>query len=182
MTAPGRSASTSAEELRSSFDHGFAAPPPEVQPPQLDLLAIRCADHGFALPLSEVRAVYTQRKIVPVPSPTPELLGVVGVRGLVAPVYDLRLLLGYGGGSAPRWLALLRAPEPFAIAFEVFEQHLRVPVTDVIFAPVDAAGPHPFARGSAKLATGPRPLIDLTALFAAVTGRRKGAPEREDPR
>jgi purine-binding chemotaxis protein CheW len=145
------------------------------------LLAIRCADHGFALPLSEVLAVYTERKIVAVPSPVPELLGLVGVRGLIAPVYDLHSLLGYGSGAAPRWLALLRAPEPFAVGFELFEQHLRIPLADVNAATADGASPHPFARGSVRLATGPRPLIDLTVLIAAVAGRRKGAPKREDP-
>jgi hypothetical protein len=103
MSTPQHQVAARAAELRAVFDHGFAAPPPPLAPPQLDLLAIRCADHGFALRLSEVVAVYTERKIVPVPSPVPELLGLVGVRGLVAPVYDLRSLLGYGTGAAPRW-------------------------------------------------------------------------------
>jgi chemotaxis signal transduction protein len=181
MSTPESRVVTRAAELRVAFDRGFAAPPPPTAPPHLDLLAIRCAEHGFALPLADVLAVYTERKIVAVPSPIPELLGLVGVRGLVAPVYDLRSLLGYGGGAAPRWFALVRAPEPFAVGFELFEQHLRVPLADVIVATADAAGPHPFARGSVRLATGPRPLLDLTVLFAAVTGRRKGALEREDP-
>jgi chemotaxis signal transduction protein len=181
MSMPENRVVTRAAELRASFDRGFAAPPSPPAPPQLDLLAIRCADHGFALPLSEVLAVYTDRKIVPVPSPMAELLGLVGVRGLVAPVYDLRSLLGYGVGAPPRWLALVRAPEPFAVGFELFEQHLRLPLADVFSPSADASGPQPFARGSVKLASGPRPLIDLTALFAAVTGRRKSALEREDP-
>jgi purine-binding chemotaxis protein CheW len=180
MSMPESRVVTRAADLREAFDRSFAAPPPPAAPPQLDLLAIRCADHGFALPLSEVLAVYAERKIVAVPSPVPELLGLVGVRGLIAPVYDLRSLLGYGPGAAPRWLALVRAPEPFALGFELFEQHLRLPLADAFSAATDAQGPHPFARGSVRLASGPRPLIDLTALFAAVTGRRNSALERED--
>ena len=181
MSTPESRDVTRAADLREAFDRGFAAPPPPAAPAQLDLLAIRCADHGFALPLSDVLAVYTERKIVAVPSPVPELIGLAGVRGLVAPVYDLRSLLGYGRGPAPRWLALVRAPEPFAVGFELFEQHLRLPLADVFHGTADAQGPHPFARGSVRLASGPRPLIDLTVLFAAVTGRRKSALEREDP-
>jgi chemotaxis signal transduction protein len=181
MSTPQHQVAARAAELRAVFDHGFAAPPPPLAPPQLDLLAIRCADHGFALRLSEVVAVYTERKIVPVPSPVPELLGLVGVRGLVAPVYDLRSLLGYGTGAAPRWLALVRAAEPFAVGFESFEQHVRVRLEEVIAATADTVGPHPFARGSVKLAAKPRPLLDLTVLFAAVAERRKGASKREDP-
>jgi chemotaxis signal transduction protein len=175
---------TRAQQLRAEFDHAFALAPAGVSEQHLDLLAIRCADHGFALPLSGVVAVLTDRKIVPVPSPAPALLGLVGIRGLVAPVYDRRARLSYPGGAAPRWIALLRAPAPFAVAFDHFERHLRVPSGDVIAAAANAAPSHLFANGSVRTAAGPRPLIDLLALFAAVTGgaRLAGAPEREDLR
>ena len=169
-----------ARRIREAFDSGFAEPPAGEPPAHLDLLAIRCAERDFVLRLSDVRSVSTDRKIVAVPAPAPELLGLVGVRGVVAPVYDLSALLGYPGTVAPRWLALVRAPAPFAVGFEGFEQYLRVPASDVIMAPADAHSPHPFAGGSVKTASGPRPLIDLVALFSAVTGRRKNASERED--
>lgn len=184
MSQRERAGTTRAQQLRADFDHAFALAPAGAPEQQLDLLAIRCADHGFALPLSGVLAVLTDRKIAPVPSPVPALLGLVGVRGLVAPVYDLRVLLSYAAGAVPRWIALLRAPAPFAVAFDHFERHLRVPSCDVIAAPANAAPSHLFANGSVKTAAGPRPLIDLLALFAAVTGgaRLAGAPEREDLR
>jgi hypothetical protein len=75
----------------------------------------------------------------------------------------------------------VRAAEPFAVGFESFEQHVRVRLEEVIAATADTVGPHPFARGSVKLAAKPRPLLDLTVLFAAVAERRKGASKREDP-
>jgi chemotaxis signal transduction protein len=177
------STSTRAERLRAEFDHSFAAAPAADPGERVDLLAIRCAEHGFALPLSGVLAVLTDRRIVPVPSPTPSLLGLIGVRGVVAPVHDLRALLGYAGSAAPRWVALLRAPAPLAIAFDHFEQHLRVPKSDVIAASASGATAHAFASGSVATPSGPRPLIDLTALFSALIerARRPGATtERED--
>jgi chemotaxis signal transduction protein len=168
-----------AQQLRAEFDHAFAAAPPPRPGERIELLAIRCADHGFALPLSGVLAVLTDRKVVPVPSPSPSLLGLIGVRGLVAPVHDLRALLGYAASTAPRWVALLRAPAPIAVAFDQFEQHLRVPKRDVIAAPSGAAPAHALASGSVVTAAGPRPLIDLSALFSAVANgsRRAGASE-----
>jgi purine-binding chemotaxis protein CheW len=184
MSEPGQASTTRAQQLRAEFDHAFGLAPVGDPGEQVDLLAIRCADHGFALPLSCVLSVLTDRRIVPVPSPSPTLLGLVGLRGLIAPVYDLRALLGYSGGVPARWVALLRAPAPFAVAFDHFERHLRVPAQDVIAAGASTATPHPFANGSVKTAAGPRPLIDSMALFEAVTGagRRAGAPEREDLR
>jgi chemotaxis signal transduction protein len=185
MSAGDRARTLRAQQLRAEFDHAFAAPPAPAPGASIDLLAIRCADQGFALPLSDVLAVWTDRKIVPVPAPAAEFLGLVGVRGLVAPVYDLRAMLGYPGSASPRWVALVRAPAPFALAFEHFEQHVRVPADHVIgdlrTAP---ASSHAFASGSVRTATGPRPLIDLPALYAAVTGgaRRASAVQKEDTR
>lgn len=173
---------TRAQQLRAEFDNAFAAAPQPDPGERVDLLAIRCAEHGFALPLSGVLAVLTDRKLVPVPSPAPALLGLIGVRRLVAPVYDLRALLGYAAGTAPRWVALLRTPAPMAVAFDQFEQHLRVPKSDVIAGPAGTAPAHALASGSVVTPAGPRPLIDLSALFSAVAdgSRRAGARERED--
>jgi purine-binding chemotaxis protein CheW len=170
-----------AERLREHFDASFAEPPPAAAPPQTDLLAIRCGEHGFTLRLAEVISVHTERKVVAIPSPSPQLLGLAGVRGQVFPVYDLAALLGQTPSSAPRWLALVRARAPFAIGFDSIEQHLRVPTDHIVTASQDAPAAHPFGGGSVRTASGPRPLIDLPALFEAVMGRRSAAPAREDP-
>jgi chemotaxis signal transduction protein len=171
-----------AGRLRADFDSMFAAPPPEPTPPQVDLLAIRCAEHGFALRLAQVVSVHTERKVVPVPTPVPELLGLAGVRGLVVPVYDLGALLGQAPNAAPRWLALVRAPAPFAVGFELFERHLRVPTADLVTTSHEGAVAHGFGGGSVRTSSGPRPLLDLLAVFEAVMGRLRTAPEREDPK
>jgi purine-binding chemotaxis protein CheW len=183
MSERGQPTTTRAQQLRADFDHAFSLAPAREPDKHVDLLAIRCADHGFVMSLSGVLSVLTDRKIVPVPSRAPALLGLIGLRGLVAPVYDLRKLLGYSGGAPPRWVASLRAPAPFAVAFDHFEQHVRVPVQDVSEAAVGSATPHAFASGSVRTAAGPRSLIDPLALFEAVTSAgRRAAPEREDPR
>jgi len=183
MSRPATSFSAAAE-LRVAFDRSFA----ESQVPELarrlDLLAIRVGEHGYALRLSELLAVHAERHVVRVPGPAPELMGLVGLRGLVVPVYDLRLLLGYPAGATPRWLALARAASPFAVAFEALEAHLRVPERDVVAADASAAAPHRFARGSVSTAAGPRPLIHLPSLIEGVTRGtwRESTSERKESR
>lgn len=184
MTLPAKGLAGAAATLRAAFDGGFAEPQAAEPAAHTDLLAIRVGEHPYALRLTEVLAVHTDRKLVPVPGPRPELLGLVGLRGLVVPVYDLRLLLGYAAGPVPRWLAVARSGSPFAVAFEVFEAHLRVADSEVISAETGAVALHPFVRGSIRTSSGPRPLIHLPALIGSVTRGtgRPGDPAREERR
>jgi chemotaxis signal transduction protein len=167
-------------ELRAAFDRSFAEAEAGAPPAQLDLLQIGVAEHGYALRLSDVVSLHAERRVVPAPSPRPELLGLIGVRGAVVPVYDLRLLLGYRPGPTPRWVALLRSSAPLAIAFEHFTAHLRVEHDRLVARNPGASEQHPFAGGSVHLATGPLSLIDLPALVAGLSStRRSGAANRE---
>lgn len=170
-----------AAELRAAFDRSFADAHASEPPPQQDLLAIKVADHDYAVSLSELLSIHADRKLVPVPSASPALLGLVGVRGSVVPVYDLRQLLGYPKGAAPRWLVLVRAPAPFALAFEHFEAHVRLPRSELLLATQGDGAPGRYTRGSVTTESGPRSLLDLPALFAGVSGtvRRAFSPTAE---
>jgi chemotaxis signal transduction protein len=112
------------------------------------------------------------------------LLGLVGVRGLVVPIYDLRLLLGYGAGPAPRWLALARATSPIGFAFEAFEAHWRLPLSAIVTETTGVGHGNRFAPGSVKTDTGPRPLLHLSSLIESVTKQARPSSERarEEPR
>ncbi len=184
MTSNIKSLANAPAELRTEFDASFAAREVEQRVVTVDVLAIRVADQGYALRLSEVRAVHAERKLVPVPAPTPELLGLVGIRGLVVPVYDLRLLLGHPAGPPPRWLAVVRAASAVGVAFDALEMHLRLPESDIILPSLADAKGGRYAAGSVLTATGPRPLLHLPSLLASITLGKPavGAPEREGPR
>ncbi|HYP87660.1 MAG TPA: chemotaxis protein CheW [Polyangiaceae bacterium] len=177
---PERASRFTATQLRADFDSVFARAHPAETPPQLELLVVRVADHHYALDLAQVAALHADRKLTEAPSPRRELLGLVGLRGLVAPVYDLRLLLGYEPALSPRWLALVDAPSPYAVAFEHFERHLRVPARDLA-APT---GGQSATRGNVVTALGPLTVLDLTAISAGLThGRRAdNAPQRGEDR
>lgn len=115
-------------ELRHAFDEARAIPFSERAEEQAEnLLAIRISGDAYAIKVSEIAGLATGRKIVPVPGPIPELLGLAGFRGTLVPVYNLNALLGYGSGAEqPRWLALCGTEECFALAFHEFEGYLRV--------------------------------------------------------
>jgi purine-binding chemotaxis protein CheW len=174
VSSPARLTS-SAAELRAAFDRAFSESETRVRPPTIDVLAIRVSGQPYALRLSEVLAVHTERKLVPAPAPAPELLGLAGIRGLVVPVYDLRLLLGHAAGPPPRWLALARASSALAVAFEALDGHLRLPEGQVVAASAGADPSGPFAPGSVLGVDGPRPLLHLPSLLARVSGHTSAA-------
>jgi purine-binding chemotaxis protein CheW len=180
MSRADRSASRAAE-LRSAFDAAFARAPEPPAPPELDLLLIRVGGQRYALRLTQVLSVHTERKLVSVPSPRPDLLGLVGLRGVIAPVYDLGRLLGHASSAEPRWLAHVRAATPLAVAFESFERHVRIPQSDVTAAQGQDQAVHPFATASANSEAGPLAIIDLLAIGREVTSstRRALTLERE---
>lgn len=172
-----------AARLRTAFDASFSAQRAPNAGAELDLLAIRVGGHGYALRLAEVLAVHAERELVPVPSPVPSLLGLIGVRGLVVPIYDLRLLLGYPAGPPPRWLCLARAASALGFAFEALEAHWRLPHESVVAGSELADNGQRFARGGVQTDAGPRPLLHLPSLIESVTneahlGRDRAREER----
>jgi chemotaxis signal transduction protein len=113
--------------LRRAFD-GARAVPFSLGSDQNaeNLLAIRVSGDAYAIRVNEIAGLATGRKIVPIPSPIPELLGLAGIRGTLVPAYSLNALLGYGADAGePPWLALCGAEESFALAFHEFEGYLR---------------------------------------------------------
>lgn len=170
------------QRLRAEFDRTFADAHPTPAPPHLDLLEIRVSGHAYTLPLIDVAAVHADKKLVPAPSPRSELRGLVGLRGVVCPVYDLGQLLGYAPTHDSRWLAHVRAPIPFALGFERLERHLRVPASALHIQKTDTLGG--FATQRVETDAGVLPVIDLLAIFGDFTRslRPDGAPERREER
>ncbi len=162
-----------AATLKREFDGAFAALPSSIAATE-DFLAIRVAGDRYAVALAEVAGLHADRKVVPLPSRAPDLLGVAGLRGVLAPVYDLRLLLGYAGGSTPRWLLLTRA-DSVGLAFDQFEAHLRVDRAEGSRPAGEHARRHlrgtvlaVFSDGTSELL----PVIDVASLLAAIAKER----------
>src|ERR1019366_4473035 len=107
--------------LRSAFDGTFVAPPRSRQE-RYPVIQIRLGGEVFAVRAAHIAGLVKSRKIVPLPSRIPELLGVSALRGSLIPVYDLAALLGIPPAvSGPSWLMLAPGETPIGLAFDGFE-------------------------------------------------------------
>jgi purine-binding chemotaxis protein CheW len=160
---------TAAEELRRRFDAAFgeraAGGGEEVVP----LLALRVGGEPVALRVLETAGLVAARRIVPVPSRRPELLGVSGLRGAVVPVYGLARLLGRSDDGEPRWIVLAGGEERVGLAVAAFERHLVVPARDL--RPAEhAADARAHVREILHAAGAARPVLSVPSLVRAITG------------
>jgi chemotaxis signal transduction protein len=165
------SAGVTAATLRRHFDEGFAAPASSIAEPLEDLLAIHVGSNPHALRLSEIAGLYVGVKIVPVPSPVAQLLGIVGIRGMMVPIYDLAALLRYPPEANSRWFVLARAPQPVGFAFETFESHLQVSqasLADGNGENADTGGTVQHMRGTVRAAGALRPIIHMASMLEMI--------------
>jgi chemotaxis signal transduction protein len=170
--------SSAAAALRRQFDRSFSETRRAGAGAEENLLALRIGGDPYAARLSEIASLHADKKLVPLPSPMPDLLGLVSLRGALAPAYDLRTLLGYPRGPPPRFLIFVRTPEPVAFALDLFEVHLRLRLADISLAETGTASR--FTCGLVRTAEGARPLLHIASLVEAIT-HRIGSPPRETP-
>jgi chemotaxis signal transduction protein len=157
--------------LRRLFDASFAAPVQPRAERATHLLAIRVGGDPYALRLSEIAGLQPDLKVIPIPTPAVQLLGIAALRGMMAPIYDLAALLGYSRAPNPRWIVFARAPQPVGLAFEVFESHLQV--SDDSLAGGEAEDPgsrRSHAQQTVRAAGVVRPLIHMASVMATLKG------------
>jgi purine-binding chemotaxis protein CheW len=162
---------TTAATLRRLFDASFAAAESSTLDRIENLLTLRVGADPYALRLSEVSGLRADRKIVPVPGPAAQLLGIVGLRGVMTPVYDLAALLHYPLATNPRWIILAGSPQAVGFAFETFEAHLRVPAASLSHH--DTQSEHSGAArqhvsGTVRVAGALRPIIHLASIWVRI--------------
>jgi chemotaxis signal transduction protein len=176
MTASDVAAACS--ELRREFDGSFREPHHDAAAVERrDLLAIRVAGAAYALRLADVLGLHGAAKLTPVPSAVPAFCGLLGVRGLLVPVYDLALCLGYAEKQALRWVALVRAEHPVGLAFPVLEGHFRVPAS----APATPREGSQL-REAVRLGSALHSLVDVRAVLSALAASTPGNGTKERDR
>ena len=163
-----------ASDLRKAFDRVFAEPPPPEAEAAADYLGIRIGGAPYAVALSEIGAVFADRKIAPLPSSAGELLGVAGVRGDIVPIFSLGALLGQGGDDKPRWLVLARGARA-GFAFDALDGHLRIPLAAIAPA-VSSRG---FVEANAVIGKQARPIVSVAALMEHLEHRAGQSAAKE---
>jgi chemotaxis signal transduction protein len=155
--------------MRDAFDRGFAAPPPAATDADDAFLAIRIGGRAFALAVRDVAGLARDRKIVSVPSPVAELLGLAGVRGELVPVYGLAASLGLPAEPAPSWLALCGDGARVGLAFAELEGQIRRPRERVL------AGGGEHVRGWLETEGAARAVLDAGSIVEALKRRAAAA-------
>ena len=121
-----------ARELRRAFDASFAQPARGRVADVERLLLLQLGGDGYAFRLAEIGGLTAARKIVPIASTIPEVLGLAGVRGNLVPVYSLSALLGYGTETEPpRWFVGCRDAEPIAFGFATLDGYAELAMSAV---------------------------------------------------
>jgi chemotaxis signal transduction protein len=173
VMAPG--SRLSAGELRRAFDGAFAAP---SEGPARDLesfLTLRVASAGYAVPVLDIAGFAAARRIVPLASALPALLGLAAVRGTLLPVYGLEALLGdVASTEPPRWFLLCGRQDPVALGFARFEGHVRLSRSERLGT--DAGeGPRMHVRDVVRVAGEVRGVIDLSSIVEVIEERVSGS-------
>ena len=160
-----------AAALRRSFDDSFAAPATPMTESREGMLAIRVGADPYALLLSDIMGLYSDVRIIAVPSRMPQFKGIVGLRGTMAPVYDLAALMRYPPAASTRWMILAGGTRPVGFAFEGFEAHLQVPAASAQNGG-DAGGAggatRQYTRGSVRAAGALRAIIRMDAVMKLI--------------
>ena len=166
-----------AAALRRAFDRSFAEAPHTETAQLEDFLAIRLGLDPHVIRLVEIASLLPLRRVTPLPSAVPELLGITGSGDAIVPVYDLRALLGYPTGDPPRWM-VIAAAMPVALAFDAFDGHLRHPRE----IRVDPAGAEPSRQQEVLRTQGlVRPVVPVASILANIKSRatQPSVPQKE---
>lgn len=164
MSAP-RTWDITAAQLREAFDRSFADPEPPPPPAPEPILCIRIGGDPWAIRRGNIRRLVVDRRIVLLPSTSPSMLGVLGLRGELVPVHSLRALLGYQPGPPSRWVMLAASDVPMGLAFDAFEGHLRLRAEEL---ESPAAPPRPHVRAVIAADGMPRGVLDLGSILEVV--------------
>lgn len=163
-----------ASQLRMAFDSSFALPPSVDSSQGEDLLAIRVAGDPYAIRLIDIAEIVKERRIVAIPSLTPDLLGLTGIHGGIIPVFGLSSILGYAPDpGSPRWMILCSSEETFALAFSDFEGYLRLP-TSALHADENVRATNEQVKYVSQIAStqdGVRAIIDIPLIMATIRNR-----------
>jgi chemotaxis signal transduction protein len=156
------------QSLREAFDRTFSeAPAVAAASAALRFLGLRIAGDPFALRMTDVSRLHTGGAVVPIPSPSPTLLGIASLRNSLVAVHDLHVLLGYPAGGSRRFWVLVRPGHPVGLAFDGLDGHFEADPNSPIEA---AAGAARHTRGATRSGASIRPIIDVASILGALAG------------
>jgi len=121
---------------------------------QIELLGFMLSDEQYALDILEIKEIVRLHAITPVPRSPPWLKGIVTLRGVIVPIFDLRSRLGLAEiehGPETRIVVVYRGEEFAGLIVDSITQVMRLPV-ESIEPPPQTIGPveAEYLRGVAR--------------------------------
>jgi purine-binding chemotaxis protein CheW len=110
---------------------------------QIELLGFMLSDEQYALDILEIKEIVRLQAITPVPRSAPWLKGIVTLRGVIVPIFDLRSRLGLAEiehGPETRIIVVYRGEEFAGLIVDSITQVMRLPV-EAIEPPPQTIGP-----------------------------------------
>jgi chemotaxis signal transduction protein len=170
VTGPSPPAWDQLARVRREFDESFARAPSVVPEAHDPFLKIVVHARPYAVRLVEIRGLLADRTVVPLPGPTPELLGLTAVRGAVVPVYDLGALLGHPPvAGVPRFLLLAGDAEPVGLGFDRFDGYALVARSRLSAPRAESARSH--CGEVADFGDEARPVVSIPSIQGTITER-----------
>ena len=157
----------SVANMRRDFDGAFAVPIAGVEESREPLLTISLTGREFAVRTAHITGIAKLKRIVPVPTGVPDLLGITAVHGALFPAYDLGTLLGLSavGNEHPRIL-LANRETPVALVFDQFEGQVEIDRACIFDSDSSRSNQH--LREIAKVAGAHRAVIDIPGIVEAI--------------
>jgi chemotaxis signal transduction protein len=168
-----------AADLRLAFDQTFGKTPAGPPLPSEAFLAIGVGGDSYALRLTGIYGLFVDKQVVPLPSQAPDLLGIASFRGVLVPVYDLRVLLGYPTGSAPRLLVLVSPETPIGLAFDHLDGYLDLP-HEAITQQAGTKHRRPYLAEILSVAGDALPVVAIASIHEAIKQRAQSGMEHND--
>ena len=101
---------------------------------QVELLGFMLSDEQYALDILEVKEIVRLHAITSVPRSPPWLKGIVTLRGIIVPIFDLRSRLGLAEiehGPETRIVVVYRGEEFAGLIVDGITQVMRLPVETI---------------------------------------------------
>jgi chemotaxis signal transduction protein len=157
--------------VQREFDQSFATTASSRDSELEGLLALRVGSVLYAVRARETSGLATTVGANAVPSPMPELEGLVGLRGALVPLFRLAALLGSGETLEPsRWVLLIGRDEPIGLGFQEPDGYHKVARAALV--PIgEERATGAFVREIANVGTRRLPVLDVPLIVTELQQR-----------
>jgi chemotaxis signal transduction protein len=172
VAAPAESVAESKRfaDMRRAFDQSFATSHVGESDSLERMIAIRLGGEPFVMRAGHISGLARAKRIVPLPSRIPEMLGLAGIRGTLVPVFDLGGILKLKSCAAtPSWLALVDNEVSIALGFDEFGGQVELSPAN-LYAD-ESPTPRKHVPLLARIGSSVHPVIDIPSILEVIRKR-----------